>query len=111
MKRNIIAWTMAGILAISGIVPSGSIQAKDMQGKDSKLVEMGGQEVQPLQDAQEEGDGRFETAQDMVIGQEYQVEFQEGGDAYFKFVPQQTGIYVFSSTGECDTYGSLYSAS
>ncbi|MBQ7346311.1 MAG: fibronectin type III domain-containing protein [Oscillospiraceae bacterium] len=36
------------------------------------------------------------------------VELEEDGQAWFQFVPEKTGVYVFSSQGDMDTRGAVY---
>lgn len=54
----------------------------------------------------------FDTAINMVVNTNYTVNITSGGQfVYYRFVPTQSGTYVFSSSGNNDPIGALYSAS
>lgn len=50
-----------------------------------------------------------ETAIELNLDEEYETDIDEEGKAvWYKFTPEEDGIYLFYSTGEYDTYAGMY---
>ena len=63
--------------------------------------------VEPMLDADE--NAPFEQYQDITVGDSLTAEITtEGTYAYFRFVPEISHSYVFTSASSGDTYGFLY---
>ena len=96
MKKKILAVVLAAVVAFSGITP-----ASDVHANEIPLAEQPG-------DGDVSDDG-FETAKEWN-GESYESTLKENEEAFFKYVPQKEGIYVFSFAGSSDVHGQLYTA-
>lgn len=88
MKKSFFALLMAVVLVFSGVVPGIEVQAEE---QTSEAVNRS-----------------FETAQEWD-GEDCEVSLNEGEEVYFKYTPQEDGVYIISSAGDSDTCGKLYS--
>ncbi len=56
------------------------------------------------------GSGEAVQATDIAAGETLTAEIAAGETVYFRFVPEEDGVYSFTSEAEDDTYGYLYDA-
>ena len=101
MKKRLAAAAMAVTLLLSSVSPASGVYAKEVP-KQGKAIELSQSEVKTAE-------VKTAEAQEMAQDQEYQVHLEEGEEAWYKFIPESDGVYVFSSSGSADTYGQLYS--